>query len=161
MEEDLRIIDLPMGWEPEAKLAAQNSIFFQAETILARNEGTKLKVGNLWAEGQVLVWNPQKSGERIDFNLQVDKEGKKRIFITAALTPLSGKIRVYLNDKPINKEDFVLDLNRPYRTLLRNFSFEPMEIKTGQHKLTIEFIGANTEIKSPEIGIDFIWIKDL
>lgn len=161
MEEDLRIIDLPMDWEPEAKLAAQNSIFFQAETILARKEGTNLTKGNLWAEGQVLVWKPQKSGERIDFNLQVDKEGKKRIFITAALTPLSGKIRVYLNDKPINKEDFVLDLNRPYRTLLRNFSFEPMELKTGQHKLTIEFIGANAEIKSPEIGIDFIWIKDL
>ncbi len=161
MEEDLRILHLPMDWEPEAKLAAQNSVFFQAESILAKNKDTKLTKGNLWANGQVLVWNPQKTGERIDFNLQVDKEGEKRIFITGALTPLSGRIRVYLNDKPINNEDFVLDFYIPYRTLLRNFSFEPMELETGQHKLSIEFLGANPEIKLPEIGIDFIWIKNL
>lgn len=161
MEEDLRIIDLPMDWEPEAKLAAQNSEFFQAESILAKNKNSKLKKGDLWAGGQVLVWNPQNIGERIDFNIKVAKEGQKRIYITAALTPLSGKIRIYLNDKPINNKDLVIDLNRPYRTLLRNFSFEPLELKTGQHKLSIEFVGADVEIKSPEIGIDFIWIKNL
>ena len=51
-------------------------------------------------------------------------------------------------------------LNRD-RTLLRNFSFGPVELEIGEHILTLAYLGALDEIQSPEICIDFIWIQTL
>ena len=57
-----------------------------------------------------------------------------------------------------NKKD-ILDLYRPHRILLRNFTFPAQDFEAGRHILTLKFEGANPQIEEPEIGIDFLWIQ--
>ena len=161
MEEDLRHLSLPEGWHPAARFGARNSVFYPAEEIILNKESTVIRKGRLWADSQLLVWHPQKEGESKNFTIQIAQKGKKRIYITAALTPKSGKIRVILAGKPLAQEDRIIDLYRPYRTLLRNFSFGPVELEIGEHILTLAYLGASDEIQAPEICIDFIWIQTL
>lgn len=162
-EEDVRPLQLPEIWNPEPRFGARDSVFFAAEEIITTSKkNTSLSQGRLWAGGQLLVWSPQKEGERIDFKLQVASAGPKRLFLTAALTPTSGQLTAYLNHKPLKSGDeaAVIDLYRPYRTLLRNFSFNILELEAGAHTLTLAYKGARPSIMKPEIGIDFIWIQD-
>lgn len=161
MEEDLRQLSLPDGWHPASRFGARNSVFYPAEEIILNKESTIIRKGRLWADSQLLVWNPQKEGESKNFIIPIEQKGKKRIYITAALTPKSGKIRVILDGEPIAKDDRIINLHRSYRTLLRNFSFGPVELETGKHNLTLEYLGASDEIQAPEICIDFFWIQTL
>jgi len=63
-----------------------------------------------------------------------------------------------LAGKPLAKDDRIINLYRSYRTLLRNFSFGPVELETGKHILTLAYLGASDKIQAPEICLDFIWI---
>jgi hypothetical protein len=62
---------------------------------------------------------------------------------------------------PLPNKQEIIDLYRPYRTLLRNFTLSPMELDPGFHRLTLKFEGADPQVKKPEIGIDFIWIQKI
>jgi hypothetical protein len=119
--------------------------------------------GNLWAGGELLVWEPRNPGEQKDFTFTVDSPGEKRMYITAALTPRSGKISVLLDGEPLwtSQESDTVDLYRPFRTLLRNFRFKNLEMSGGEHVLTLVYKGATENVVNPEIGIDFIWIQDI
>ena len=74
--------------------------------------------------------------------------------MTAGLSPSSGRISVkFDNQDVINANE--INLYRPYRTLLRNFNLGTQEIKQGNHRLTIEYIGSENENKNPEVLLDF------
>jgi hypothetical protein len=161
MPEDLRPLRLPAGWMPAARFGARNSVFYQAEDILRDRENTRVRNGDLWAGSKLLVWTPKKAGDRKDFIVQINSGGTKQVHVTAALTPLSGKFSLLLDKQtlPLDNDTAVVDLNKPYRTLLRDFSFKARELKEGEHTLTIEFKGTTGLIERPEIGIDFFWVQ--
>jgi hypothetical protein len=163
MPEDLRPQQLPENWQPAARMGARNSVMFPAEKLLGDRSNTRFQEGRLWAGGKLLLWTPQKKGESKDFAFKIDKLGKYRIYITAALTPRSGRFSVLLNGEPLPQrgQESDIDLHRPYRTLLRNFALREMSLKPGEHTLTLTFTGAPESISIPEIGIDFIWIQAL
>jgi len=163
MPEDVRALNLPLGWEPAARMGARNSVFYPTETILTDSTNTRTMKGRLWSEGKLLVWEPANPGERKDLSFSVDSTGEKRIYITAALTPRSGIFSVFLDGQPLLKTDDsqTIDLYRPFRTLLRNFTFKPVVLTEGNHTLTLEYRGATERAGLPEIGIDFIWIQDI
>ena len=130
------------------------------ETINSRRQ-TFLLDGRLWAGGQVLVWQPVNKGETRTFTFSVTETGKKRVHMVLALTSNSGRISFFLDGEKTtlaNKRE-TLDLYRPYRTLLRNFTLLPVELEAGSHTLTIKFEGAIPQVNRPEIGIDFLWIQ--
>ncbi len=157
--EDLRSLSLPEDWHPAARGAARGSIFYPAEDFLTNHESVVIREGRLWADGKILVWKPHNPDDRKDFRLPVDHAGRKRIVMTAALTPQSGRIRVLLNNKSIATDDRPIDLYCPHRNLLRNFFFESMVLDAGEHTLSVEYIGAEHGLHSPEIGIDFFWVQ--
>ena len=161
MPEDLRPLRLPAGWMPAARFGARNSVFYQAEDILTDKGNTRLGNGDLWAGGKLLVWTPKRTGDRKDFIVKVNSGGSKQIHVTAALTPLSGKFALFLDKQvlPLDNDSAIVDLNKPYRTLLRDFPFKARELKEGEHTLTIEFKGIDGLVESPEIGIDFFWVQ--
>ncbi|MBC8358148.1 MAG: DUF2961 domain-containing protein [Candidatus Aminicenantes bacterium] len=161
MPEDLRHLQLPENWQPASRMGARNSVFYNAEKIVKSKLHTRYEKGRLWAGGKLLVWNPPKKGESLTFIFRAKEKGEKRIHIAAALTPYSGKISILVDNKPTtlaNKKE-IINLYRPFRTLLRNFTLPPMELKPGKHTLTLKFEGAEPGIKKPAIGIDFIWIQ--
>ena len=163
MPEDVRALNLPEGWEPAARMGARNSVFYAAENILSDSSHTHLIDGDLWTGGKLLVWEPTKTGDQKNFLITVNSPGEKRINLTAALTPRSGRFSVFLDGQPLPASDDIdtIDLYRPFRTLLRNFVFKPVALAAGNHTLSIEYKGAAERAGLPEIGIDFIWIQDI
>jgi len=161
MPEDLRPLELPEGWEPAARMGARNSVMHPAEELIADRRNTEFLPGRLWAGGKVLTWRPRSESETKTFKLPIAEDGTYRIHITAALTPASGRLALRLNGEPIalRGRQEQIDLHRPFRTLLRNFTLPDRELAKGRHTLTLEFLGAPSEVERPEIGIDFIWIQ--
>jgi hypothetical protein len=163
MPEDVRYLQLPENWEPVARKGSRNAVFFSAEDIVINKENITIKQGRLWAGSKLMCWLPKKKKERITFKLSTKTSGKKRIHLTLALTPQSGQIKVLVDGKHIklNKDLKSINLFRPHRTLLRNFSFPTADWEAGDHTLVLEFLGTEKDIMEPEIGIDFIWVQDV
>jgi hypothetical protein len=161
MPEDVRPLQLPDGWQPAARRGARNSIFFAAEDIVDSRRQTSLSKDPLWAGGKILIWTPKIKEETKTFTFTVEETGKKRIHVVFAMTPKSGRVSFLLDGKKTtlaNKKE-TLDLYRPYRTLLRNFTFPTTEFEAGRHTLTILYEGAGPQVENPEIGVDFLWVQ--
>ncbi len=163
MPDDLRELRLPDGWQPAARFGARNSVFYAAEDVMADPKNTSLRDGPLWAGGRLLVWTPEKPGERKKLKITVGSAGKTQVHITAALTPRSGRVAAWLDGLPAGRagKPETIDLNVPFRTLLRTFSLEPLDLAPGEYTLVIEFKAADAGIAVPEIGLDFIWVQKL
>lgn len=163
MPDDLREPRLPESWQPAARFGAANSMFFAAEDVVDDRKNTRIESGPLWAGGEVLVWMPEKPGDRKTLRIPVDSPGRTEVHITAALSPRSGSIGVWLDDLPAGQagQPEMIDLHRPFRTVLRDFSLKPVELAKGEHKLIIEYRGGAPGVSSPEISLDFIWVKKI
>ncbi|MDI6450085.1 glycoside hydrolase family 172 protein [Anaerobaca lacustris] len=158
---DLRAPELPVGWNPAARMGAANSVFHTSEDCLTDRQNTRLDDGALWAGGKLLVWTPRNAGERKSFKLTIDTDGRKQINVAFAMTPRSGKVAFYLDGEPLplaNRSEEV-DLYRPYRTLLRRVALRPGELTAGEHTLTLEWTDTTGRVAEPEVGIDFFWVQ--
>lgn len=161
MPDDLRALHIPDGWRPSAVLGAANSVFLAAEDIVTDRKDTTLRDGRLWEGGRILVWTPSKAGDRKELKFRVEPAGKVRIHVTAALTPRSGAVTAWLDGLPSQAaaKPETIDLHEPFRTLLRTFSLEPVDLAAGEHSLILEFKGAG--VAGPEVAIDFIGVQKL
>jgi len=160
MPEDLRPLELP-EWEPAARMGARDSVFYEAEQLMNERIYTRLVQGRLYSGAKLLTWYPRNPGESKAFSFRVTEKGKYRVHFAAALNPGSGSISAALNDRltPLANYEGIIDLHRPYRYLLRNFTMPTTELDAGRHTLILKFEGAPAGIEKPEIGIDFIWIQ--
>jgi hypothetical protein len=161
MPEDLRHLELPEKWRPANRMGARDSVFYEAEQIIRERIHTQMGQGRLWSGARFLTWYPRKPGESKAFSFRIDEGGKYRVHFAAGLTPNAGKISVALDDRftSLTSNEKIVDLNRPYRTLLRNFTIPTIDLEPGRHTLVLKFEGAPEWVKRPEIGIDFIWIQ--
>jgi hypothetical protein len=157
-DEDVRHLELPPDWQPAARRAAANSVFYQTEQIVKSPPAISETIdGNLWAGGKLFVWRPQ-AGEVLELGLDVPETRNYVIHIVAALTPKSGRFYATIGGKPIGlgEENNPINLNVPYRTLLRNFSSRKIELKQGTHILVIHNVSAEPDA---ELGLDFVWVQ--
>jgi hypothetical protein len=161
MPEDLRTLELPEKWKPAARMGARDSVFYEAESIIRERIHTRLETGRLWSGGTLLIWHPRSSAESKAFSFRIREKGKYRVHFAAALTPSSGRISVGMDDRFVTLADnrTVLDLHRPYRVLLRNFTLPESELDAGGHSLVVKYEDALPGIRRPEVGIDFIWVQ--
>jgi hypothetical protein len=159
--DEVRELLLPEGWQPAARLGAADSVFYPAEDIITDKTNTVLLGGRLWAGGRVLVWTPQKPGERKTLRIPVDRAGKAQVHITAALTPNSGTVAAWLAGQSTGAAENPMDINLfdPFRTLLRTFSFQPVDLDPGEYGLVLEYKGTDSPTPRPEIGLDFVWVQ--
>lgn len=157
-DEDVRHLELPPDWQPAARGSAANSIFWQAEDLLAGEPAnTTLERDNIWSGGRLLVWTPAGKGERLTFKLPVKEAGRYGLRLTCAFMPDSGRFSVQLDGKPVGfgGEKGIIGLNVPYRTLSRVVNSNVVELKTGDHELTL----ISEDEPGKRIGVDFIWIQ--
>jgi len=61
----------------------------------------------------------------------------------------------------LTTETSTVDLYRPYRTLLRNFTLQTRELTAGTHSLEFVYDGADEGVDRPELGIDFVWVQEI
>jgi hypothetical protein len=104
---------------------------------------------------------PKKPGDRKALRIRVDSAGRTQIHITAAMTPASGRFAAWLDGAPAGgtAKPATIDLHDPFRTLLRTFSLEPVELAAGDHTLILEYKGSDAGVTGPEIGLDFVWVQ--
>jgi hypothetical protein len=161
MPEDLRFLELPERWKPAARMGARDSVFYEAESIIRERMHTRMEGGRLWSEGRLLLWHPRNQAESKAFAFRIREKGKYRVHFAAALNPHSGRVSVALDDRflALDNDQKIIDLYRPYRVLLRNFTLPSTELEVGVHALILKFEGALPEVQRPEVGIDFIWVQ--
>lgn len=161
MPEDLRHLELPEVWRPAARMGARDSVFYEAERIMRERIQTRMIQGRLWSGARLLTWYPRNPGESKAFSFRIDEKGTYRVHFAVAMNPNSGKISVALDDRftSLTNNEKIIDLNRPYRTLLRNFTLPSGELEPGRHTLILKFEEAPADVEKPEIGVDFIWIQ--
>jgi hypothetical protein len=161
MPEDLRHLELPEAWKPAARMGARDSVIYEAEQIVRERIHTLMVRGRLWSGARLLAWYPRNPGESKAFSFRIEEQGKYRVHFALALTPAAGSLTFGLNDQfmSLTNDEKVIDLYRPYRNLLRNFTLPTMELEPGRHTLFLKFEGAPADVARPEIGVDFIWVQ--
>jgi hypothetical protein len=161
MPEDVREQRLPEGWIPPARMGARNSVFHQAESLIA---GARLpfQYGALFAQGRIPIWRPAAPGEALSFRVPVPSDGEYRVHFVARLDAAGGRARVMWDGEPaLSTETSSVDLHRPHRILLRNFTLPTRQLTVGTHTLELLFDGAPEWVQRPEIGIDFVWVQEV
>jgi hypothetical protein len=157
-DEDVRHLELPSDWQPAARMGASGGVFYQTEQILLRKPASSNTVeNNLWAGGKLFVWQPQ-NGEVLELGFDVAETRNYVVHIAAALTPDSEVFYATIDGKLVGlgDEKNPINLNVPYRIMLRNFSSRRINLEKGKHTLTIH----SKNSKSGEnLGIDFVWIQ--
>ena len=161
-EGDLRELRHPSGWMPEGRFGARNSVFFQTEA-LAPNRGLQVQSGRLYAGSRLPIWRPSSPGQSLRLQIPISSTGEYRIHFVARLDPNGGRVATRFDGEPaeLTTDATSIDLYRPYRTLLRNFTLKPREITAGVHPLEFVFDGAAEAVMRPEIAIDFVWVQEV
>jgi hypothetical protein len=155
---DVRHLELPADWWPEADGSAVNSVFYQLEDVLYQPAHIELVKDPMWSAKQMVLWSPQTQTETLTVLLPATKTGKFQIYMTVARTAGGGKMTVLMDGKPIkfNGSEEV-DLSTGFRSVARNIASDPLELTEGMHVISIKPAG---ETLRP-IGLDFIWMKTL
>ncbi len=159
-DEDVRYLELPEDWEPAARGAARDSVFYQAEELVEGDPDYGLRKGRLWARGELFVWNPERRGNELILTIPVQEDGDYVIHITAALTCDSGKFSARLDGQRLHfngKDETSLFV--PHRTLLRNFGSEKRHLTKGKHELLLKHEGVAEDDTQGSIGLDFLWVQ--
>jgi hypothetical protein len=155
---DVRNLELPADWWPEAAGASANSIFYQVENLLSKPGHIELVKDPMWSAKQMVLWNPLSMDENLTVLVPVSKSGKYRINFTVARTAGGGKMQILMDKKPLNFNGAaVVDLSTSFRSVARDISSDSLELTEGMHVMTIKPAGS----KPGAVGLDFIWVQRL
>ena len=160
-DEDLRPLELPANWQPEARYVLQDAEIHAIEELVQPGSQTTMVADRLWAGGEILEWRPSAEGEMLDLRFSVENDGKYQLHLGLALTPAAGRISAKIDNQPVSfgRRGDVLNLHVPYRTLARQYATEDVNLTAGEHTLTIVFSGAPDAVTQPAIGLDYLAVK--
>ena len=161
--EDIRAQKRP-GWTPAAIRGTQDAIFTQMEDMAGNNENLVLPRPE-WAAGKILGWKPAGEGDSLELEpFNVPQAGVYDLYLVMILSPASGKFSVKLDGEVLlnaEGEEWIVDLYTPYQTMARrNGPGHPLNLKEGDHCLTLISRGSNPTSKGTAIQGDFIWIRE-
>ncbi|MFO7616164.1 MAG: DUF2961 domain-containing protein [Bacteroidales bacterium] len=153
---DLRHLELPDYWWPEADGQAANSVFYQVEDLLAGQPAIELRRDPQWAAYDLAVWTPESMDDWLSLEIPVQRSGKYMLGFTVARMAASGLIRIELNGEPLKLNgNETHDLRTGHRDVSRNLTSGTLELTEGLHTITIRPAGE----KAAPVGLDFIWVK--
>ena len=111
-----------------------------------------------WTDGDQLWWTDGKPNDKLLIELSVKKAGKYKIIGKFTKAPDYATIQCYLDGKKIGEP---IDLfNADGVTVSDDVLIGEDELTAGEHKLTVEIVGANPHaIKAYMVGIDYIKLK--
>jgi len=159
---DVRHLELPPNWQPEARRGASNSVFYQAENLIDSQSNVTFRKGNLFAGGRVCIWQPAKIGDELALPISITEDGKYFIRLAMLLDNCSGTFSATLDGKKagfrVKKRD-VINLFRPHRTLLRLYASDHTELNKGKHQIVLRYEGPAAKGVGRAIGIDFIAVR--
>jgi hypothetical protein len=145
-------------WAPVAYLGSDGYRFVQAEQLAAKAVNLYVEEGKIWADQNILTWQPESATEKLSLNIPSERyQDKARIGLTLAHTPDGGTILFRLNGRPVKIDGRdKISLYVPHRTLLENHFAELAGLRQGNNDLIIEMPDANGKRKAQ---IDFVWFR--
>lgn len=155
-KQDVVMPELPEWNQPEARFGAANSVFYEAEILCKESSIITIRKGDIWTKGKYMLWKSGAKGETLKLQIPVVKDTTVNIAFTAAHSPESGNISVWIdgNDLKFGNESIV-DLHQEHALVSRNHVSQKIELEEGLHELIIE----NMQEGPNSVGIDFVWVK--
>jgi hypothetical protein len=151
--DDVRIPKMPEFWQPKAFKGSRDFVFYEAESLLEKDNNTDIEEDPLWSENSILVWKPERNGEFITLNIPAHKKGKTiQVRLNVKKSGEGGKFSVKLNNNVVF--DGIVDLSEDFHTLSRSIRLKDSELMN-TNELTLTFEGETGQ----QIGLDFIWVK--
>jgi hypothetical protein len=97
------------------------------------------------------------------FSVPIRAAGEYRIHFVARLDRNGGSATMRFDGESavLTTDTTAIDLFRPFRTLLRNFTLQPRALEAGTHTLEFVFDGGGEGVERPELGIDFVWVQEV
>ena len=150
--DDVREIALPPTWEPEALLGARGRAFFPCEDLMEDTSAVTFETGGLWQGGRIMVWTPERAGEKLTLSFPVPSDGEHPVLITCMLKPGAGAFRAAVNGAAVKMSGRdEIDLNSSYHVMSREYGGMMPELKSGMNMLTLTATTAGKPI-----GLDFL-----
>jgi len=161
-DEDVRHLTLPPNWQPAARLASRDTVFYHAEELTTGRPNVEIETGNLWANSRLLVWHPSEQGAQLALRVPILEDGRYAIKLGLAMNGRSGRVSVALDGKDIGfgQESGVIDLHVPHRVLLRQHDSDTIELAKGEHMLAIRFEGPLPEAGGNTVGINYVAVQE-
>lgn len=153
-ESDLEKQEMPLWEHPQAYLGSANAVFVEAEDIISVYPLDRLRYSYLWSGGRALFYEYKNQGEKVYFNLMVDKAGAYNLTLVLAHLPGSGLVKIYLENDPGGTAREI-NLASTYNTYSRNHSIGRVSLSKGKNRIVVE----NIEEEASTLGVDFLWYK--
>lgn len=113
--------------------------------------------GESWSNDAHLWWINAKPGDTLNLELPVAKSAQYRIALQLTKAPDYGIVQFYLDGEKLGKP---LDLYHPSVVATGVLDFGQRELSAGEHKLTLEILGANEKaIKNYMAGLDYVKLE--
>ena len=152
--------DLPYySWKPEPFKGSAGNRFVMAEDLVEDSRQITMEKGRIWSGGRILMWAPEKRGDRIRFIIEsTEEKNETRLGFTMAKMPEGGTIALSVNGRPARiggREE--ISLYEDYHTIMDNFTTGQIHLKKGRNEVVFE---SRDEEPGKKIGIDFIWLRE-
>ncbi|MCX5772779.1 MAG: DUF2961 domain-containing protein [Candidatus Hydrogenedentes bacterium] len=156
-KEDVRRLELPAGWQPQARFGSARSVFYQAEDVVKGRGRVKMEKGNLWSGGEICRWQPKEAGDALTLSVPVEKAGKYGIMLVMAHEPGGAKVSARVDGKEagFGGKEGAVNLEEPYRLMLLPSGTETLELNEGKHEVEVKLEGD----PKGAVGIDFVWVQ--
>ncbi len=109
-----------------------------------------------WSDQRHLWWVQNQPGHRLDLGLPVKAAGKYRLVLQLTKAKDYAIVQLHLDGQPLGQP---IDLYDPEVVPTGPIDMGTHELTAGQHKLTVEIVGANDKaLKRYMAGVDYVQI---
>ncbi len=111
-------------------------------------------IGGSWSGEAHLWWTQAKPGDKLDLEIPVQKSGSYDLIVRMTKAADYGIVQIYLDGQKVGGP---FDLYNDGVVATGEISLGKMDLSKGNHKLTVEIVGANDRaIKAYMFGLDYI-----
>jgi hypothetical protein len=111
-----------------------------------------------WSAGNQIWWTEARPGDKLDITLSVEKAGKYGISAQFTKAADYGIVQMWIDGKKLGDS---LDLYNDGVIPSGEISLGTVELTAGDHTITAEITGANSNAKGYMIGIDYVRLKPI
>lgn len=146
-------------WVPVESVKTKGVIEGENLKVLSKTGGDPQEqdmagFGESWSNGAHLWWINAKPGDKLELALPVAKAGEYKLSMQLTKAPDYGIVQLYLDGRKIGEK---IDLYNPSVVASGPVAFGRQDLTAGEHRLTIEILGANDKaIKNYMAGLDYV-----
>jgi hypothetical protein len=141
------------GWDAPAE---KDAIEGEDMKILSKGGETWVQTEGRWSRWKQLLWQPANVGDKLELALPVAKSGHYKLVLHNTVAKDYGIFQLRLDGEKLGGPlDLYSAANR-----LRATALDPRTLAAGEHRLTVEAVGANPAAKPGRLfGLDYVKLE--